>query len=600
MTKTNLIALMMIAGLNCFAWKALPAEDSNRLTLTNERAIVFKDGYFMMVKSAVGKTDEQGRVFTEEVPDAAVLGSFWAIPEDGNIREMVAGWTDVKEEKMRAVDCQSMVEVLSANVGKHCSFRHHNREYAGTIAKVLKTDSTTPVDLNRAIHSGMWAGDREVAEQLGLAVSVTRPTGAFFQLATGEGDLLLNVGSVSHLRIDGMETTRSERTTIRSRRKQLTIRLDKKNEQVKMRLIYFRPGVRWIPTYRVDLTDELVDQPRFEKAKARWAAVSLQGELINEAEDLREVPIDVVVGVPNFRFKSVSSPLVLEATMRNALVQAVPDLMGQSLGNRSISNALYTQRSGEFRSSRAEGGGDGAPVQLPADLTSSGGNDLYVYSLPTMTLNRGERATVPIMTTRVPYRDVYTWDLHVPHSVNYAGQGEPSRSPLVLSENQVWRQVELINDSNMPWTTGAAMFANGFQPVAQELLTYTSPGGICRVPVTVAVDLRGKVRDRELEREFNALRWRGSDYLRVTGDIALELANNKTHPVNVEIRMNFGGMAAAASDDGEIVKRAYRAEDWTGMSGDGINNNSLVTWKGPIEPGECFKPSVNYHFYIRH
>jgi hypothetical protein len=47
--------------------------------------------------------------------------------------------------------------------------------------------------------------------------------------------------------------------------------------------MYFRPGIRWIPTYRVSLNDQ--------KDK-KTATVSLQAELLNEAEDKSVVSTD--------------------------------------------------------------------------------------------------------------------------------------------------------------------------------------------------------------------------------------------------------------------------------------------------------------------
>jgi len=213
-------------------------------------------------------------------------------------------------------------------------------------------------------------------------------------------------------------------------------------------------------------------------------------------------------------------------------------------------------------------------------------------------VKKGERASVPILTTEVGYRDIYTWDIVIKHSESYAPTETNMRSPLVLSENKVWRQIELVNDTDIPWTTGAAMFVDGFQPLAQELLTYTSPGGICRVPITVAIDLRGKADDREVSRDLQALKWRGYTYAKVIGKINAELANNKTVKVPVEMSIRFGGKATKASGDGKVVLSAYSQEDWKGR-GDVINNSSVVCWKAEIEPGDCFKPEVDYEFLLR-
>ena len=219
---------------------------------------------------------------------------------------------------------------------------------------------------------------------------------------------------------------------------------------------------------------------------------------------------------------------------------------------------------------------------------------------PRVTAVRPERATVPILRTEVAYRDIYTWDVEVTHAENYAASSSKAPSPLVLSENKIWRQVELINDTDIPWTTGAAMLVDGFQPLAQELLTYTSPGGICRVPVTVSVDLKGRVEDQETKRELNALTWRRNNYARILGKTEIELANNKTEAVPVEVNLRFGGKSVEVSDEGTSTLESFRAEDWHNRQGDAINNSCVVRWKSTIQPGECFKPTVDYEFYLRY
>ena len=52
--------------------------DENELKLKTEKVIVFKDGYCLIVKRGTAIADKNGDVYTAEVPDSAVLGSFWA------------------------------------------------------------------------------------------------------------------------------------------------------------------------------------------------------------------------------------------------------------------------------------------------------------------------------------------------------------------------------------------------------------------------------------------------------------------------------------------------------------------------------------------
>ncbi len=597
-----------------------PAE----LELKTERVVVFKDGYCMVIKKGAAKTDADGRVFTEEVPDAAVLGSFWTIPltDDVNLKSTVAGWEENKVESESEVDCVSMFEILEANIGKICSFEYLDKEYSGEILKVLTRSQVVAADVGTLDSMGLQSllSHRSFSAaphlsshvQIQPTISLNRNSGEMFLVRTGTTDMLVPAGSVQHLSIDDMVSTRNQTFTETLKQKRLTFQFDKPDSEIEVSIMYFRPGVRWIPTYRVELTDlEFAGRNR-ENVKRldsdnevdlddglvkRTARLSLQGEIINEAEDLIDMPIDVVVGVPNFRFRDVPSPLTLENTLRNVIAQIAPNVLGNNV--QQMSNALYTQRSGEFASSRAQGGNGESDIDFPEELNASGGNDLFVYTLPKMSLKRGERATVPILATEVPYRDVYTWDIQLKRSDAYAATGSGADSPLVLSENKVWRQVELINETEVPWTTGAAMFMDGFQPLAQDLLTYTSPGGICRVPVTVAIDLRGKVEDHETDRELEALTWRGHHYAKVTGKSAIELANNKEVPVPVEVRLRMGGKAISTTDDGSISLDGYQQDDWR-HGGDPVNNSSRLIWKSTIEPGECFKPSLVYEFFVRY
>ena len=122
------------------------------------------------------------------------------------------------------------------------------------------------------------------------------------------------------------------------------------------------------------------------------------------------------------------------------------------------------------------------------------------------------------------------------------------------------------------------MLVDGFQPLAQELLTYTSPGGICRLPMTVSVDLKAKVDDQETGRELNAIKWRNSNYSLVKGKISAELANNKESEVPVEVSLRFGGKAHTVSDEGTTKLEGFNPNDWSNQGGDPINNSTVVNW----------------------
>jgi hypothetical protein len=424
---------------------------------------------------------------------------------------------------------------------------------------------------------------------------VTGVAGTYFVLTTDAGDVLLSAADVHRLTIDKMATTLPRAVTTTRRTKRLRFRFAEAGKQRELLIAYFRPGIRWIPTYRIDLAEPGTED--------KTATVAMQAELMNEAEDLVDCAIDIVVGVPNFRFRSLPSPLILEQTLRNTLTQAAPQLMNQ-FGNNAISNALFTQRAGEFRVERAQPPAEesGGGIQLPAELTTAAAQELFVYNLDKLTLRKGERAAVPIFTTQAAYRDVYTWDLHWKRDdIATAPSGAGVQSPLKLSENNVWRQIEMVNKTGVPWTTGAAMIVQGNQPLAQELLTYTSTGSAVRVPITVAVDLRGSTTEEEIDRQLKSISWDGHHYARIQQRASLQLRNHKDYPVAVEISLRFGGRAEEASDDGRIVLAPFRSDDWERYRGSpAVNNSSTVLWRTELKPGDVFAPTATYHFYARH
>ncbi len=209
---------------------------------------------------------------------------------------------------------------------------------------------------------------------------------------------------------------------------------------------------------------------------------------------------------------------------------------------------------------------------------------------------------MPIFSAEAPYRDLYTWDVHLTKQDNDAApSGAGTKSPLALSKNEVWHQILLTNTTNLPWTTGAAMIMQGNQPLAQELLTYTPPKDEVRVPVTVSVDTRGSLTEKELSRELNKLQWDGHNYARIDKEIKLDLCNNKAIDIQAEITLRVGGKVDKVSDDGEVTLRAFDAADWVQYHGHpAVNNSSTVSWKVKLKPGENFQPTVTYHHFTRH
>ena len=281
------------------------------------------------------------------------------------------------------------------------------------------------------------------------------------------------------------------------------------------------------------------------------AQVSLQAELLNESEDLRSVPLDLVVGVPHFRFRDVVSPFVLEGKLWKPLEKAAPELMAQMQSGSRGGEGFINLAPGAQGDRSADG-----TLDLADTLTAAGSQDLFVYNLPPVTVAKGERIAVPIFDADVPCRHVYTWDVHLKRTVVATAPSAAETLTAVALDNQVRHQLELTNATKVPWTTGPAIAMEDELPLGQDLLTHTPIGGRVRIPVTVAVDARGSDSEAQTEQVPEALEWANEEYVKVSNRVQLELRNFKDESVDAEITLRFGGRADAASDGGRVSLRA--------------------------------------------
>lgn len=600
-----LLALARVAGA-CSAVpdgaagaQAQPGADPARLALATERVVVFKDGYALFVKRATAVADALGCVHTDEVPESAVLGSFWVSSADGRAPAVRAEWVETKEERTSERPCLTMAELLRASVGRTLSLEllPEGARITGKVVEVLEQRSPVPLQPDPyspySPHSSFSSFSPYAARSFHAQAPVealserTTPlpfTGGQFVVLdeTPSGRVVLQVARI--LGLSGEVGTRTtDLTLVESKHKRLVFELGASSagERVDLHLYYFRPGMRWIPTYRLR---EIDPGP---------ARLSMQAEILNEAEDVEGALLDLVVGFPNFRFKEVVSPLVLEAALRNALQEAAPSLMSQSL-----SNAQFTARAGE--SLQASEGG--AP-EVPAEIAGSGEQDLFVRTLGAFSLRKGARAALPLDEERVERRHLYTLDLALKRDSRTGPEGTSfdgpiPGSPLRRLPHQVWHQLELTNPGRAPWTTGALLMMQQHLPVAQELLPYTSRGATALVPMTVAVDVRAEQFEVELERQPNALVWGNSSYSLVKKRGELTLTNHRQEAISLRVTLGTGGRASEASDGGAITIDDFRADDWGDDSRARVNNHSDIRWQLELGPGESRALSYLVQLYV--
>lgn len=529
------------------------AVDPGKLTLATERVVIFKDGYGLFVKAAAGVADAEGKVHTDQVPGAAVLGTFWAIPQGRPLKSTIADWYETVRPKTDEGSCLSTLELLRANEGRLVTFGLGDKELSGKLVDVLEAPA-----LRTKIQPGAEGTyETELAPRGGELVAIDVPEKGRLVMPVASVKTLLGKDLSTHCLRPGEVATRSKRLTFDFGR-------EAAGKAVTLKVFYFTPGVRWIPTYRVTT------------GSSSKADVELQAEILNEEEDFEGAAVDLVVGVPSFKFKGTVSPMSLEQTLRSALSQAMPGLMNSNFG---MSNAMFNNRAGERFDTR-EAPQEESVMAIAADLGAETRQDMFVYPVKSLGLKKGARAMVPLWRSRVPQRHVYTVDLG-----NFSRTASDG-APLRLSENKVWHQLELTDDTDVPFTTGAAMLMEGGVPLGQDLLGYTSPGGKTMIPITTALNMRAAQSEREVGRTPDARTVDGNRYSLVQKKGTIAVTSQQKERTTMRVSFATSGKVERASHGGAVL-----VDDL-----DRVNNQSRVTWELTLGAGETV--TLNYEFSV--
>ncbi len=367
--------------------------------------------------------------------------------------------------------------------------------------------------------------------------------------------------------------------------------MDKAGQEVTLSIMYFRSGFRWVPTYRI------------EERAADKVSLSLQAEIINDAENLDNTQIDLVVGVPNIKFSDMRSPLALESAMRaaysggyaNSARRRYDNDLG-NLNNANFSNSIQAQAIMEPADFGDAGGASADSQEWTARFDAGSQQmDLFVYKAGRLSVGKGGRATLPLWTSDAAKKDIFGVDFDVQRN-SYAENATDAR----IVHNKVWRYMTLQNASPVPWTTGPALMMRENFPVAQDLMTYTAPGRAVRLPVTVATNVTATHSEKELERTPGAKFFNLHSYTSIRKLSTVKVVNSSTEVATVEVSFSSGGKADQVSDGGTAIVSDFHSGDWDYAHGDlsALNNHSNVTWTLTLQPGETKEVTARFSYLV--
>jgi hypothetical protein len=580
---TNRVAVLAVGILVSLAAtagaEAVPLAALEQLPV--QEITVFKDGHAFVLHEGELPVNASGNVEMDYLP-RPVVGTFWpyVTQDNARLRGVVAGQRRVKVERTAL----QLREMLEANVGR-------------TVELTESSVSGLPARTYTATVIGF---PTRSTEELSAASPPYTPEAApvkgnIVLLRTEEGTRAVPVDRIVDVTFQEPPATLLPEEEFRNL---LTLKLDWDNEapgeSAQVGLMYLERGIRWIPSYKVTIDGN---------GRAR---VELQATLINELVDLENVTANLVIGVPSFMFKETVDPISLQAA-----VAQLSQHFRQDSQYLNISNAMMTQAVVP-REARVER----PPLDLGPEVGDSGKNeDLYMFTVRNLTLEKGERMVLPVTQFELAYRDVFTLDLpfmpspELARTLNTEQQREMAR---LLAQPQVEHKLRLTNTAECPLTTAPALILRDGRLLAQGMMTYGSTGSDVDLKITSAIDVKAKVRDQETKRTPDAFQLDHNSYCRVDMAGAIHLTNLRTDQVDLEVSRYVLGHFDEAGQGGKAENgNLFDYETRLGLSGGSwsashwpswyhnVNGAGRASWQVALEPGKSVDLTYQWHYFWR-
>jgi hypothetical protein len=540
--------------------------EASRPELKTEAVAAFKNGLAFVVKQGDVHL-EAGLGNLETVPNAT-LGSLWIAPNDAG-----ASLDEVVAHRTRFLGQQSLTilaDVVLANAGKVVTIVDNNqKEYTGEIvgfrqAAEAKKSSDGALSPNPSGEISYANGSPSVPQP-----HVTPE----FLLLRSEGRLLAlyfrNIARVI-LPADSIvqQSQEEERNALQFKIKGVT-------DHVNLTMGYLEHGLGWTPSYLVSLQDE------------KKAQITMQAVLVNDAEDLKDTELFFVVGVPNFAYSNVPSPMALQ--------QSLLDFM-QLASRKDDANLRYSNAITGQMTVGGTAGFDAAAPSLTAtteELQGAQEEDLFLYSRKHVNLSRGERATYNVFSEPVNYEHIYEWNLEDQPRVDGFGnaQNRSNSGPDWSTKDNIWHALRLKNTTKFPWTSAPTMVISGTRPLSQDTVPYTPKSATSSLKLTIATDIRASHEENEVERQRDVQRRHNYNYDQVTVEGKLTIKNYKSKEVRLSIADRVRGTVESQTDNGKSDKLAEAiAVD---------NPLSRLTWEVTLQAGEEKVIKYRYKVWLR-
>jgi hypothetical protein len=563
------------ALIGLLAWNTICTAAANGIPI--QEITIFKDGHAFVLHEGQVATNQQGEVELEQLP-TPVIGTFWAYSADPRIRldSVVSGRRLVSVARTPL----NPVELIEANVGARVLIAEAGgQKYQARILGV-------PVRSSEELASTSESGSSPRLPQHGDMVL----------LEVAEGTRMIDIDRIGSWTFLDQPSGKVQQQEIRNL---MRLRIDWGDTPARntadVGMVYLQKGVRWIPSYRVEVDG---------KGSAR---LRLQATLVNELADLQGVTAHLVVGVPSFVFADTPDPISMQETM----VQLSSSFQRESQTAYAFSNAIMTQQIA-IPSGRVQPERQATTIDLGPDIAASGKHeDLYVFTIDGITLAKGERMVVQVAELNIPYQDVFKLELPFtppPEVRSRFNSDQQDQLARLFNTPKVKHVLRLQNTSEQPLTTAPALILQDNRLLAQGLLTYTASGGVSDLEITTAVDVSVRRGDREVKRTPDANRWHGTTLDRIDLEGSAVLVNHRQQPIDIEVKRLVLGHIDVAGRDGTIEQTSL-SEGWFVPAPwwwswyswpywwYRMNPVASIEWQLRLAPGEQVELTYLWHYF---
>jgi hypothetical protein len=510
--------------------------------LSIESVSIFKNKTAFFVKNGTVNTKKGSWLILGDTIPAALNGTFWLNSPDNDFKLVKAYQKTIKTKEQAVVD--NFASMLALNNGKKVTLYFKDTSYTGTILFMQVNPKKKP--------------------------DVPNLRAPLFALKTKEGKtIVFTQNSINGLvRLEFANDPEFIYDYTQS--KELpALQIDFKSDKTKQSLdmMYLSNGLAWKPDYKIELIEE-------NKAK-----LSLRSTVLNEAEDIKTKKLNLVAGVPNFKYATGLSELINFLNLR------------PGSGSNTFQNFAVTQNTFQNRSVYSVSPTITTTTAAPTFSEAAAMEDLYFYTLTDVVLKKGERAFFDIFTIEVPVEHIYEVilsDNNTSYALEYS---------FIKKDNPVIHTIKLTNNSTFTWTAGTALVIkndkNQNAPISQDKLGYTSQKDDISVKLTEAPDVSVHFLEKEITRSANKKTLKKGDYSYYNDLVVVEakvtIHNYKNKAIRLDLKRAIIGDLEKCDVEWQKAPKV--------QFGYTLNKKTDVCWEMKLKAGEKKVIKYSYSFY---